>query len=414
MSITFPPITDISEADNANYLVDSASRLKTVNPVGLFDSRFPFDKQAAFWDEKTVGTGSITHEANTASVVLSVAAAGDRAIKQTREYMHYQSGKTHVSKLTYFPDGAAENAAFVVRSKGSGSVVDTVINRADWNVDKMDGTGQSQIELDITKAQCLWIDFIPGTGSFGFVIDRQLHYCHIQAHANKDISPFISNPSLPLRYEIYEDNGTIYQNIGYFDDEDGLFMQLSYPGTSGTLKARCVESVSEGGYRDEPGIIFAPSTGATPINLASGATTYIAVRHSELFHGKRNVVKFEPIHYSITSQDEMLFTRVVYKPTITGGTWVPFAENIYTSAMELNTGITSISGGLTLDSTYVLASGQGVNVSSQELSADFVSKLPFGRGIDNDDPIALLLEITNLGAAATDVTYALKWKEVQT
>jgi len=53
-----------------------------------------------------------------------------------------------------------ENAvlSFVKRSSITGSVVETKVAQANWNVDKLDGTGPSGITLDITKAQILFSD----------------------------------------------------------------------------------------------------------------------------------------------------------------------------------------------------------------------------------------------------------------
>jgi hypothetical protein len=39
----------------------------------------------------------------------------------------------------------------VRRSSTSGGVVDDAINQADWNLDKLDGTGASGVTLDVTK-----------------------------------------------------------------------------------------------------------------------------------------------------------------------------------------------------------------------------------------------------------------------
>jgi hypothetical protein len=82
-------------------------------------------------------------------------------------------------------DGTTVN--LVKRSYISGSVVDTKVAQASWNGDKLNGTGDSGLTLDLTKSQIFWIDVEwLGVGSVrcGFIINGEYYVAHTFHHAN--------------------------------------------------------------------------------------------------------------------------------------------------------------------------------------------------------------------------------------
>lgn len=84
----------------------------------------------------------------------------------------------------------------VIRSKVSGSVVNTEVAQANWNLDKLDGSGPSRATLDITKAQILMIDLQwlgVGRVRIGFVVNGVTYYVHQFLHANKISTVYMSN-----------------------------------------------------------------------------------------------------------------------------------------------------------------------------------------------------------------------------
>lgn len=82
----------------------------------------------------------------------------------------------------------------------------TRINQADWNLDPMDGSGESGITIDFDKDQLYWIEYEwQGVGgvSYGLINNRRLYYVHFQNFANSaSDGAFISSPNLPVRYAI--------------------------------------------------------------------------------------------------------------------------------------------------------------------------------------------------------------------
>jgi len=164
---------------------DSFGRLRVGSPYTLFNSKQLFDTQALYWDDQEIsGSGTSTsHDANTASTTITVSnnTAGVR-MRRTKQYFNYKNGKSHLIMMTahisnqssdltgitgrvgYYDDNnglyfeLSSGQAYVgIRSKVTGSVVNTTIAQSDWNLDRLDGTGPSKVSLNVTKTQILVI-----------------------------------------------------------------------------------------------------------------------------------------------------------------------------------------------------------------------------------------------------------------
>jgi hypothetical protein len=83
--------------------------------------------------------------------------------------------------------------------------IDTRIPQSAWNIDRMDGTGASLMNLDLTKMQMFYIDFTwYGAGSirFGFKNNRgEIVYCHRIANNNLNTEAYMRSGNLVARYE---------------------------------------------------------------------------------------------------------------------------------------------------------------------------------------------------------------------
>ncbi len=168
--VTFPPTN-----------VDAFNRLVVAEPYTLFDSqnRFAIDNQ---FDTSTASGGSTTYLPNESTVRLDVTTTGgSEVVRQSYRVMPYQPGKG-LGLLATFTMNAGKTGlrqrvgyfntqngvflqqndttlAFVLRSYTSGAPIDTTITQANWNGDKLDGTGPSGRIIDVTKTQILAIDF---------------------------------------------------------------------------------------------------------------------------------------------------------------------------------------------------------------------------------------------------------------
>ena len=263
--------------------LDAFGRLRVSDPLTIFDSKQTLDNAPLFWDDSEVSgaTTTSTHSTATASSTMGVAAttAGKR-VRQTFMRFNYQPGKSQNIYMTGVMDLSGggtgitrgigmfddNNGLFfqddegtmkvVVRSKTSGSAVDTKVTQASWD-DPLDGTGASGITIDWTKTQVFAIDFEwLGVGSVRFclVIDGAVVNVHTVKNANNLALVYMSTPCLPLRYEI---------------DNDGT-------GAASTMMQICATVISEGGI-SRLGALRYKSTGGTHIDCNTADTAYALV-----------------------------------------------------------------------------------------------------------------------------------------
>jgi hypothetical protein len=83
--------------------------------------------------------------------------------------------------------------------------VNTRYAQSTWNIDKMDGTGHSLMNLDLTKMQMFYIDYTwygAGAVRFGFKNNRgEVVYCHRIPNNNINTEAYMRSGNLPARYE---------------------------------------------------------------------------------------------------------------------------------------------------------------------------------------------------------------------
>jgi hypothetical protein len=241
--------------------------------------------------------------------------------------------------------------SFVERSLVTGVVTETRVAQANWNIDKLDGTGPSGLTLDITKAQIFWMDVEwlgLGTVRLGFVIDGKFIHCHSFNHSNLITSTYITTASLPLRYEIENTGAT---------------------ATSSTLKQVCSTVISEGGY-ELRGAQLAVSVPVTaPVTLATAGTYYplMSVRLKATPNRLDAIVILSALSVLGTSSNTVYSWQLVAGGTTTGGTWVSAGTD---SAVEYKIDGGAISGGRVLASGYLNSTNQSaptVNILKEAL-----------------------------------------------
>lgn len=80
------------------------------------------------------------------------------------------------------------------------------IPQSEWNIDRVDGTGASGYNLDISKMQMWMIDYSwYGAGAIRFGVKNargEFIYCHRIAHANSMTEAYMRSGNLPARYEV--------------------------------------------------------------------------------------------------------------------------------------------------------------------------------------------------------------------
>jgi hypothetical protein len=341
--------------------------------------------------------------------------SGASAIRETTKVFAYQPGKSLLvmntfvmapstnnlrQRVGYFgqdngiyfqlDDG---NIGLVKRSLVSGSIVDTVVLRSNWNGDKLDGTGPSGIVLDITKAQIFWMDIEwlgVGTVRTGFVINGQFIVCHSFHHANLIDSTYITTASLPLRYEIVNKGTTT--------------------GDTKTLKQICSTVISEGGY-ELRGLQQAVSI---PINAArtfAAANTYYPIISIKLRTDRLDAIVILTALSILGDGDKKNYNwQVIASGTTTGGQWLSAGAD---SAVQYNTTGTSFSGGRILASGYVSSNNQ--SSPSVDILKEALFKFQLERNYFTSFPyeLTLVAAINDTGGAGgTGMWASMDWEEV--
>ena len=417
MSIThYPALVRIASDSNTVAIggtnVDAFGRVRVSSPLTLFDSSHRYADNN-LWVNSITGTAAATFSANEGLVNLTVGSANnDQIIRETIKVFAYQPGKSLLVMNT-FVFGAAKanlrqrcgyfgadngmyferdglNIYLVERSSVSGSPVNTRVAQANWNQDKLDGTGPSGITLDVSKAQILYMDVEwlgLGTVRMGFVIDGVFVPAHNFHHANLITTTYITTASLPLRYEMTNTGAT---------------------ASASTLKQVCSTVISEGGYELRGAQLSAGNTITSPRTLTTAGTFYpvVSIRLKSTRLDAIAILTAVSI-LGITNNANYKW-EVVASGTTTGGTWVSAGTN---SGVEYNITGTAFSStnGRILATGFFQGSNQGSN------SVDILKEALFASQLERDPFTATAYELTLACTAASNgdqVFGSVDWEEI--
>jgi len=169
--------------------------------------------------------GSATHQPETATFLLSCNSTSGSYVSRTTNRYHYYlpgTGLTTILTLGLSDTGRNNNIrrwGYFDEHNGlffelSGSVLNTVVRKtgvdtktpqANWSSDKLDGTGLSGIQIDVSKENLYWIDMAwLGVGEVRFGVlkaNGERVIANIHEHANTGIGPYMDSPHLPIRWE---------------------------------------------------------------------------------------------------------------------------------------------------------------------------------------------------------------------
>lgn len=353
----------VGAANPSGMAVDAFGRARVSNPVTLFDSFHRYQDNGKINTANSATGASTTHDANSSIVKLNIdTASGSFVKRESSRVFAYQPGKSLQILQTYILNPAktglrqrygyfGENngvfiqlenneLSFVIRSSSTGSVVENKVTQANWNMDKLDGTGPSRLTLDITKAQIQFIDIEwlgLGTVRVGFVINGQFIHCHSFHHANFVTNTYMTTGCLPVRAEI--------ENIGT-------------TASPSTLQIVCTSVISEGGYelRGRPRTIGNGILTADLRTLTTAGTFY-PLQSIRLKSDRLDAIVI-PKNVSIlgTSNTTRYKWKIVSGATITGATWTSVGSDSHVE-YNANTSAT-MSGGTDLLSGFFTVSNQ--------------------------------------------------------
>ncbi len=403
--------TTISAYDSPS--VDAFGRWRISDPETLFDSKQIFDNQPLFWDESLETGAGITSSHSVdeaATTITSTLNTAGKFTRQTYQWFNYQPGKSQQILMTGTLDLSGggtgvqrrigifndDNGLFfeddegtmkvVIRSKVTGSVVNTKVEQSSWNGDTMDGNGPSGVTIDWSKSQIFMIDYewlSVGRVRFGIVINGSPIYIHSIDNGNLNTGAYMSTPNLPLRYQI----------------------ETTASSPASSMLCICSSVISEGGKTDL-GIIRSANIGADDqVNANSIGTTYAvlgmrlksACLGATIKHLRKTVLA--------RTNDDFLW-EMRFNPTVAGTfTYVDETNSCVQIAKgsTANPSTNTVTGGTLVDCGYI----EG-NTSSSTL---LTNALHLGSAIDGTRDTFVLC-ITPL-SSGLDIFGSLTWRELQ-
>lgn len=392
---------------------DSFGRLRVSNPTTIFDSKQLFDNQPNFWDEALESGGGISSSYDTNEAATTITSTLNTAgvfTRQTFQSFNYQPGKSQLIQMTgvlnlsgggtgvqrrigqfnddnglYFEDDEG-TIKIVKRSYFTGSAVETKVSQADWNIDKMDGTGRSGITMDFSKAQIFAFDYEwLGVGNVRFAVGNPsgpgVLYVHEMFHAGALTGVYMSTPNLPLRYQ--------------------MVTTSSSPASS--MMHVCASVISEGGIVNN-GMVRGKSMGSTHVDAQTVGVIHalVGIKLKAAYIGAVCPI----VSFSVVATTNDDFEWIIYlNPTVAGS---------FTYANETNSAIMSATGAAanTITGGTVLDCGYSKAESTTPNNATTTRYL--GAAIDGTvDEIVLCARPLGSGTVNADLLGALNWRELQ-
>jgi len=237
--------------------LDMFNRQIVATPTTVFQTTPAFTPQYYLQDYLSTGTATVVHDISNTIIKLSVSANGDKAVRQSRQYLLYQPGKLQSVYMTFIPQysGTFDSSVTIrigmfddYRDKNTsgstypgtgievnqssmghffevigstwyvverGNSANNVLNvtripQANWNLDSLDGnrsTSPSGYDLKnslfagtLILIQRQWLGV--GAVRMGFIINGRVIYCHMFHQRGPSRGPYTHLSNLPIRWEI--------------------------------------------------------------------------------------------------------------------------------------------------------------------------------------------------------------------
>jgi hypothetical protein len=404
----------VGPANPSGMAVDAFGRARVANPYTLFDSFHRYQDNGKNNTANSATGSTFSHLPNESAILCSITnTANSYVYRESSRVFAYQPGKslqvlkTFVlapaqaglrQRIGYFStqnglylEQEDSNIYFVRRSYTTGTVINTRVAKANWNMDPLDGTGPSKLTLDLSVAQILFIDMEwLGVGScrMGFVINGQLIHCHTfhyanQANAN---STYMTTACLPLRSEIENYNSM---------------------ANTANLKLICSTVISEGGYQ----VRGRPRTaGREPNTILTMATagTYYAVAAIRLKSDRADgvVVPRNITLLGIGGNNARMRYKIISGATVTDGAWVSAGTD---SSVQYNVTANTFTGGTDLLSGYVVVNAQAT--TPVDVGGEDVFRYQLERNSFTGANTVFLLAVATAGNGDTCIG-GIDWEEI--
>ena len=373
--------------------------IEVINPTPVVQVDFVYNVNSDMVDSTTTGSGTIT-QADSMAVLQTTAASSSSAMIETKRFLKYRPGQgCHVRGTALFTTGVANSeqlfgcgdsvdglffgyngTSFGVMTRNNS--VDTWVAQADWNGDKMDGTGgvsnPTGQNLDTTKGNVYQINFQwLGFGLIEFAIEDSNTGRFVPVHqvkyANANTVPSLLNPSFPILWSV--ENTTNTTNI--------------------TLKgaSACGEIEGKVEYLGPTNAIGNTKTGVT-----TALTNIITIRNKSTYQTLTNRTPINILKYSLSVDGNKPSEFQIITNATLGGTPSYTDIGTNTSVVEYDTAGTTVTGGKAVDFGALAAAGS-ISEGGQ-VTTDIIIL-----------PGETLTLAVNATQGTTDATAAVRWVE---
>jgi hypothetical protein len=419
--------------NNVENTLDAFGKLRVTNPVSLLDIRFPGQSDGSEFFLKNnlqvcnASFGSYTGTYANSKLVIDASGNG-YYISQSRNYCAYQPGKSllvlasgilypgndsYTTRIGYFNNQTpisnpliVNNGLYFQHSEGvyslniSNNGINTSINQSNWNIDKMDGTGPSGLNLNFENTQLFIIDLEwlgVGRIRFGFYAYGRIQYCHQLTNINILTQPYATSINLPICYSIHSN---------------------SSPGVAANNFTQiCSTVISEGGYTPL-GRPFSVSTGTTGISIQGGTEEPILFLRGNILNTNYKHQNIVPSQFSMicsATNDLILYKLVLFLAGTYTGTdplWtdVNSEYSVAQYAGNLASGYSSTNG-IIIDNGYFY--GRGTNTVAPLSNVFSTQILQVTSDInDNSDILVLTATFISTSGSSTTVLGTIQWQEI--
>lgn len=405
-----------SDVNLKGYNDDAFGRVRTSNPYTLFDFTSVFGKSPLYIDEEISGSATSTHNEGSYIEMSVNGSDGARVVRQTRQYIPYQPGK---SKLTYLT-GVITNSLsanitsrignfdsssghFLEYSNGTLSIVERDngneirITRNNW-IDPLNGKGPSKLNVDFTKAQIFWFDqewLGVGRVRAGIVVAGKYYQCTHFNHNGSSavVKPYYRLAKLPIRFEIQSH------------------------GDSGKMRMICGTVMSEGGYNNLGTVFSTNSFISRAIDQTNdGLKPVFSLRLRDISGTEPHLyttIKLKSIDLLNVEKTNVLGWKILWNPTITlgNGTFQNY-DSSNSSALICNHGTSDVvSGGVVIGSGFT---NQQLNFFLNLSADELISSLGIGRNISGvSDTITIACEALTGGNTDINFFTTVSWVEIR-
>lgn len=393
--------------------IDAVGRIRVSDSDLIESLHFSNTNHPLLVNSAITGSATNTFNSSTSSLrMTTTTSSSDSIVVQTKRYFRYNPGRSYLvtisgnvgakksntqQRLGYFDannglffEQTSTDLAVVVRTNTSGSPVDTRVIQSNWNIDKLDGTGASGINLDTSKHNLYVIDFLwhgAGRIRYGIFYNGRIRYCHEINMANTNTTPFMRTPCLPLRCELTNTGTT---------------------ASTTTFDLVCFAYQKEASDTLTAPYIFSTSTVATSTSVGNTILPILAIRPKATFNSITNRVPIIPRNIQVAANQNLIYVVIYLNPTLTGASFSSVDSN---SAVEFDTASTAVSGGTKLREFYVPASTSLTSTITSEVIA---SMELISIGLDIAGSTQDILVIAARSTAGGTSTWAqIDWQEFQ-